>query len=382
MGNRSSSAPRIPSRIFNTMNIDNQGQEDVSSLRIKQLQEAQQNNKGKNRLLNKASAIRTIESSATKESPLQIQKNLMNQEEMVEDEGDVNTQIKSVSRARRHNFIALSTKPYFLTKTANEPPTKGKPLEIKFEKVSDLDKVHLEGTLDKYHPGFSSMYVPRECKVKPKYFEYYSSSVQYLKVPLRRILIEDIESASRVKICAAETAKQRKSGKYQFELIMKPGWDPKKSCFEESKDPEAQVPVIPRPHSATALRASRNHLMPKPLLLNKYKETLEVTLTKRRCKKAEGVWNVAGVYFASKSEAKAYREFVQRHGIRLFTLKAEERIEVKNPKKWINSLSGNHTWNNRELEWYLSEQRMLFSARSKEECKKWVYVLNWLMQPK
>jgi len=291
--------------------------------------------------------------------------------------------MKSVSEYKRHKFIESTyckLSAYSLMNKKEKSPSKNRLLEIKFEKASDFDKVHLEGTLDKYHPGFSSMYVPRECKVKPLYFEYYNSSIQYLKVPLRRILIKDIQSVSRVSIGTAD----KKKSKYQFEITMKEDWDPKKNYFEETntKLETQRIPTI-RSHSAARLKASHNHLMPKPLLLNKYKETLEAPVIKRDCKKiVEGVWTVGGISFSSKDEARAYREYIQRNELRLITIKCEERIEVKNPKKWINSLSGNHTWNNRELEWYLSEQRMLFSTRSKEECKRWILILNWLMQCK
>jgi hypothetical protein len=49
---------------------------------------------------------------------------------------------------------------------------------------------------------------------------------------------------------------------------------------------------------------------------------------------------------------------------------------------YIKSLSGQNTWSNREIEWYVSEERMLFSCLSEEEADRWVLVLNWLKSKK
>lgn len=58
----------------------------------------------------------------------------------------------------------------------------------------------------------------------------------------------------------------------------------------------------------------------------------------------------------------------------------KEILETRNPSGWIQNLGGLNTWSNRELEWYLSEGRLLFSCITNEECDRWVCLLNWLAQ--
>lgn len=337
-----------------------------------------------------------ITNSMPRLSLAKVMKNscVFKQEEPIEDEGIVFNKLsetKCMNRSRhklsqtaKWNHKNSQSGAFDITKVRNQSPIKGKAYEIKFTKNGDNDKIHLEGILEKYHPGFSMMYVPRECKIKPTYFEYYSSSIQYLKVPLRRIFIKDIESVSKVQVETASPTRIRRPIRHQFEIIMKPTWRPKKTLFEEKDDlkidEEKSSSIIQRPNSTVGLRASDRHLMPKPQMLEKYKESIKDSPRKKQKKKVEGIWNVNGVSFGTKKEAEEYRKYIYGNKIRLSTLKNEEKIEVKNPKKWIDSLAGNHTWNNRELEWYLSEQRMLFSAKSKDECNRWIFLLNWLME--
>lgn len=51
----------------------------------------------------------------------------------------------------------------------------------------------------------------------------------------------------------------------------------------------------------------------------------------------------------------------------------------RNPAGWIRSLGSISAWTNRELEWYLAEERLLFACLSDEECDRWVCILNWLI---
>ena len=46
---------------------------------------------------------------------------------------------------------------------------------------------------------------------------------------------------------------------------------------------------------------------------------------------------------------------------------------------WIKTLSSVNTWSNREIEWFVSEERLLFATASEEEADRWVLVLNWLI---
>jgi hypothetical protein len=58
----------------------------------------------------------------------------------------------------------------------------------------------------------------------------------------------------------------------------------------------------------------------------------------------------------------------------------KEVLTSRNPAGWIKNLGGVNTWSNRELEWYLAEERLLFACLSEEECDRWVCILNCLIQ--
>ena len=60
--------------------------------------------------------------------------------------------------------------------------------------------------------------------------------------------------------------------------------------------------------------------------------------------------------------------------------KEEEILDSKSPVGWIKNMSGNDTWSHREIDWYLTENRLLFSCQSDEECDLWVGILNYLIK--
>ena len=55
-------------------------------------------------------------------------------------------------------------------------------------------------------------------------------------------------------------------------------------------------------------------------------------------------------------------------------------LASRNPAGWMKNLGGMNTWSNRELEWYLAEDRLLFACLSNDECDRWVCMLNWLIE--
>lgn len=59
--------------------------------------------------------------------------------------------------------------------------------------------------------------------------------------------------------------------------------------------------------------------------------------------------------------------------------KVREPLDSRNPAGWIKNLGGMNTWSNRELEWFMAEERLLFSCLSDEECDRWVCTLNLLI---
>jgi len=260
------------------------------------------------------------------------------------------------------------------------------PLSFITTKVSE---VHLEGVLEKYHPGFSLFYIQRQCTLTHSYFEYYNTSVSYMKLPLLRLWISDIESVSKIKI--RNTNNEIKLNEYHFEIIMKSEWSLERYCSvldsincKSLFTPKDKNKKISRNNLRVLVscpeEAVSGHLMLRPSLLDRYiSEKQRINI--KDMKAEEKVYYVNGVKFKDKKEAKLFKEFVRKEE-KMVGVRREEEITAKSPKKWINSLSGFHTWNNRSLEWYLAEERMLFSAKTEAECNRWVFILNWLLQNK
>ena len=74
------------------------------------------------------------------------------------------------------------------------------------------------------------------------------------------------------------------------------------------------------------------------------------------------------------------QQFVEKVKASLAIPAMKEILESRKPASWIKNLGGLNTWSNRELEWYLAEDRLLFACLSDEECDRWVCMLNWLIQ--
>ena len=57
----------------------------------------------------------------------------------------------------------------------------------------------------------------------------------------------------------------------------------------------------------------------------------------------------------------------------------EEVLDSKSPVGWMKNMRGLDTWSHREIDWYLSENRLVFSCQSDKECDLWVTILNYLI---
>jgi len=250
---------------------------------------------------------------------------------------------------------------------------------VKEHHIHKIECNYLKGKLNKFHPGFALSYVSRECKVTRDYFEYYSDAVRYLKLPLTRLWTKEIEAVLKVNVQSSEF---KVDAPYQFEIIMKPTWDPKRSHIY--KDIKLNIEERGRNRSFSKNTSMNSfcgtvdtHLMKRAELLDKFKNDI---CNQEKQTKLFKVYKIDGVRFNNKDEARSYKKFLNENKAKLTRTANIEIITVKNPKKWIKSLSSSHTWSNRELEWYLAEQRMLFSAQSLKECNRWIILLNWLLQ--
>lgn len=55
-------------------------------------------------------------------------------------------------------------------------------------------------------------------------------------------------------------------------------------------------------------------------------------------------------------------------------------IASKNPSSWLKSLAGKQTWTHRQVEFLKGSQRLLFATETEEECKMWVFLINFCIQ--
>ena len=253
---------------------------------------------------------------------------------------------------------------------------------LNFQRQIYPNTIHLRGILKKYHPGFAVMYVPRECRITSNYFEYYSSGINSLKIPYARLNFADIKSVSCVSVYPPGKF-DKEFIRHQFEIIMNNNWTLKKSYYhfinEDSKEDnvmEKNYITIQSRSTMHTKSLTKGHLLPKPLLLERY-ERKEPLI--QPAKYVKNTYTIDNIVFNSKEEVISYKKFVKENKNSVTAVRRKEVIETKNPKKWIKNLAGAHTWGNRELEWYLADQRMLFAANTKDECNKWVLLLNWLI---
>ena len=203
--------------------------------------------------------------------------------------------------------------------------------DLKIEKLiaeenilsEDPDKILFEGEMQKYKPGINIMYIKRWAQLSRREFKYYKDryhSAQWLVKPLGAIPLNCIEKIARVDINVTHRKKPNKSmqgGCYQFEIFAK------KNIIDFKPSFDLQNP-------------------------------------------------------AAVPEAN-YKKFVQERGKELVKVQAKKDITPKNPCPWIPSLASKDTWSSRQKEWESAENRLLFALPSKEECDKWVLLLNWLV---
>eukprot|EP00826_Nyctotherus_ovalis_P056638 TRINITY_DN768_c0_g1_i12.p1 TRINITY_DN768_c0_g1~~TRINITY_DN768_c0_g1_i12.p1 ORF type:complete len:410 (-),score=31.79 TRINITY_DN768_c0_g1_i12:123-1352(-) len=236
----------------------------------------------------------------------------------------------------------------------------------------------LEGRLMKYHPGFGLMYVARDCEVNREYFVYYRNTVTSLKIPLVQLWRGHVASVSKVKI---SSFRESSEAKYQFEIVMKADWKLGLVYYQENLLYGLDDIEDKRSKNVSVDKFGRiigAHLMLKPTLLEKYEKGF--ASPKQKPIESKKLIHIDKIRFYSTKEAEEYKAFMLHNKERLTRISKTEEVEVKNPKRWIGGLGGIHTWSNRELEWYLAEERMLFATETESECDRWILLLNWLIK--
>ena len=230
--------------------------------------------------------------------------------------------------------------------------------------------IYFRGELFKYHPGFASPYIKKHCKATKNYFLYCEPQCRFdTNTSFARVDYKDIVSIKRVSVAFRNPPE---TDKYQFEIFMKSGWSLQYSSMPKQFYLEAQdLSLDYNPDKSADQLATRSRSQSKP--------NASVTVSPERPSRRHKMVMVDRVEFEGKKEALEYVDFVKKYGPALSRIQKKERVETKSPKKWIKTLGGMHTWNNRELEWYCAEERLLFAAKSVDECERWVWLLNWFI---
>lgn len=262
-------------------------------------------------------------------------------------------------------------------------------LEKLFTSSCGKDHVYLAGVLEKYHPGFAIAFVARSCQVRQDCLQYSAVSSGKPRLPLMRLPFSDIESVSRVNV-SFPGKMGIKTGLHQFEVVMRGDWSLGKSKSElrasfpaqpEDRGNDSRMArsqsVISR--ASVPGRVDYGHIMPRPTMLGAYQTGRVEFPPGATGDKKRQQWVVDGVQFVDEKEAARYKRYVRENAESLGRVGPTQTVSAKNPNAWISGISGLSTWNNRALEWYLAEQRMLFAAGSEDDCNRWVFLLNWLL---
>eukprot|EP01022_Parablepharisma_sp_SALTPOND_P024678 TRINITY_DN552_c5_g1_i1.p1 TRINITY_DN552_c5_g1~~TRINITY_DN552_c5_g1_i1.p1 ORF type:complete len:410 (+),score=33.08 TRINITY_DN552_c5_g1_i1:4447-5676(+) len=202
------------------------------------------------------------------------------------------------------------------------------------------DHVFLSSDLLKYHPSFGKQFITRHCQITRLCFKYYKDMYNAdLYSPIMTIPYGDIEEVKRIPMDTLVRGKAG-AGKCHFEIFVKP-------IFWLRRQQQLKLGISQsEPKAPEQVKTKKKSLVDK-------------------------------VAFEDEDEAKDYISFVKAKGTSL--AKSEKKLKTKLSKASFKSTPGKGTWRNREVEWYMAEERMVFGAKSVEECERWIWVLNWLL---
>ena len=183
----------------------------------------------------------------------------------------------------------------------------------------DIDVILYEGEIYKYKPGINITYIKRWAQITKREFKYYKDryhSSQWLAKPLGSISLSDIDKILRVDINLGN----KKKGSQKLE----------KAQYQFEIFPNTQMLIQDD-------QPQRNY---------------SVSL-------------IADV----SSQKLDYEKYAKEKGKELVKVK---RLQATPPKN-------SSAWTMRQKEWELAENRLLFALPMKEECDKWILLLNWLV---
>ncbi len=181
----------------------------------------------------------------------------------------------------------------------------------------DADKPLLEGEVMKFKPGIRVNFIQRWAQVTKREFKYY---------------------------------KDRYSS---AEWLAKPLGSIPLNCIEKV----ARVDVsVGKKKAKFPTGGYQFEVFPKKIVLDAKNELHSSKFEKRS--------SIDSNLPENKAE---YKKFVQEKGRQLVKLQSKQSIEFPD------------TWTSRQKEWESGDNRLLFSVKSRDQCDKWILLLNWLV---
>ncbi len=201
-----------------------------------------------------------------------------------------------------------------------------------------------QGNLLRYRPGFSDNYIPKWCTISRSTFAYYRDKWAancFLENPLVAIPIARIKSVKRVLL---EIPDEKKKGqkpkqmKFQFEIIL---------------------------HDTTGFEGGSFH--------QQQNAAADEEATAPKDGPPVKVEDIAGVdpssSFYGMQEGHLMRSPYQ---IQSSVMHDVSTVSVRKDKH-------EHQWSERQIEWYVSENRFLFVAETAAELQKWLILFQWVL---
>lgn len=202
------------------------------------------------------------------------------------------------------------------------------PKELNWQEQG-LEVVLFEGSVMKFKPGLSQLYVSRWLQLTTTELRYYKNQLSancWLTKPLSTVPLESIRDVSRSQASNIKEAKPVKP--FQFEVFIK------------RED-----------HSTTLSRAADGSVFA-------YKEALHITLS-------------------SNSNAIEKGRLMKRPSR---TESPEKRTNSYVASRTSTDLYSPSSWSIRELQWYAAEKRLLFAVETVENLQQWVHLIKLALQ--
>ena len=230
----------------------------------------------------------------------------------------------------------------------------------------------LSDYLEKVTIRINTNIISRYCSITYTHFKYFKSKYHYeLKnPPLFAVLIKDIISVHSITFQGCE------KNKFYFLIKVneKAEIEREPKCLCEKNDKNKKLNRTINSRKIEEKFSEKGHLM-RPI-----SHALKISPEKDEQNEEKEIkikFVFDEIRFKSLGDASEYQKY--------FLANKEE----SNTEHFVEELSyygknhfkaSKHSWTYREIDWYLSENNLIFSVTSKVECDRWVSILNFLMK--